>query len=119
MANPNIVSVTTIQGITGAKTLTATAVSQVSNASSSGKVYKLNTIIASNKSGTTTTQVNVGYVKSGVTYYIARTVDVPADSSVVILDKNTQIYLGEGESITAFAATGSIIDLLISYEEIS
>jgi hypothetical protein len=119
MADPNIVNVTTITGKTAASTLTASAASQVTNSSASGKVFKINTIIASNKSGSTTTQVNVGYVKGGVTYYIARTIDVPADSSVVILDKNTSIYLQENESISAFAATASIIDLTVSYEEIS
>ena len=119
MSDPNIVNVTTITGKTAASTLTASAATQVTNATASGKVFKINTVIASNKSGSVTTQVNIGYVKGGVTYYIGRTIDVPADSSVVILDKNTSIYLQEGESISAFAASANLVDLTISYEEIS
>ena len=45
MASPNIVNVATIRGNTNVATLGATSGNIVTNAASSGKVFKINTII--------------------------------------------------------------------------
>ena len=50
MANPNIVAVTSILGETDVGALTNTSAVLVANSATSGKVYKINTIIVSNKS---------------------------------------------------------------------
>jgi len=124
MANPNIVNVTNILGnnsLTDLSTDTATAI--VSNAAASGKVYKINTIIVSNVDGTDPYNITISVYNQddigGTAFQITSTLSVPADSSVIVMDKNTSIYLKEDQSIGATAATASKLKVVTSWEEIN
>jgi len=123
MANPNIVNVTSITGETDVAALTTTNSVLVANAVSSGKVYKINTIIASNIDGTNDGAVTIGInslaAGSGTTTEIASTVTVPADATLVVLDKNSSFYLKEDRSIVGLANAASTIECIISYEVIN
>jgi len=123
MAAPNIVNVSTITGkTTGAAVGTSTA-SVLSNASSSNKVFKVNMIQVSNVDGTNDASVTINYntgaAGGGTNYALAKTVLVPADTSIVIISKDTAFYLEEANSITASATAASDLEVVISYEEIS
>ena len=124
MANPNIVSVTAIYGNNALVSLSTTsATSIVSNAASSGKIFKINSIIVANVDGTTVYPITVNVYSQaalgGTAYAIASTVDVPADASVIVLDKNTSIYLKENQSIGATAGTANKLIVTASWEEIN
>lgn len=131
MAAPNIVNVTTIYGKTTYLTPSATtAVVLLPNAASSGKVLKINQIVAANVNGTNAVDTTVsiytngavaqGSAPSGGTAYpIASTVSVPADASLIVVDKTTAIYLEEGTSIIVTSGTASGITYSVSYEEIN
>lgn len=122
MAAPNIVGVTTILGITTSVQLGTSPTTIVSNAAGSGKVYKINTIIASNETGATAT-VSVRYndnaAGAGTTFTIANGIDIATKSTLVVLDKASSIYLEEDRSISALSGTASAVDLTISYEDIT
>jgi hypothetical protein len=131
MANPNIVNVTTIYGKTTYLTPSGTsAVVLLPNAASSGKVLKINQIVAANVNGSAAVDTTVsiysngavaqGSAPSGGTAYpIVSTVSVPADASLIVTDKTTAIYLEEGNSISVTSGTASGITYSISYEDIS
>jgi len=124
MAAPNIVNVSTITGKTAVVSLTTTsATSVVSNAASSGKVFKINSLIVSNVDGTSNADITVSLYSAasigGTATEICSTVSVPADASLVVIDKNTAIYLEEDKSIGATAGTASDLKIICSYEEIS
>jgi hypothetical protein len=122
MAAPNIVGVTTILGITTASQLTTSPVSILSNAASSGKVFKINTIVAANETAATasvTVRYNDNAAGAGTTFALANGIDITSKSSLVVLDKASSIYLEENRSITALSGTASAIGLIISYESIS
>jgi len=131
MANPNIVAVTSILGETTYLTPAVdTAVVLLPNAASSGKVYKINQIVAANVDGSSAVDTTVsiysngavaqGSAPSGGTAYpIASTISVPADASLIVVDKTTAIYLMEGTSIAVTSGTASKITYSISYEAIS
>ena len=131
MANPNLLAATTASGTTTYYTPTGTtAVVLVPNAASSGQVFKINQIVAANVNGTSAVDTTVsiytngavaqGSAPSGGTAYpIASTISVPADASLIVVDKTTQIYLQEGTSITVTSGTASGITYSISYEVIS
>jgi hypothetical protein len=55
----------------------------------------------------------------GTAYSLVSTVSVPANASLVALDKNTAIYLEENTSITATASGANDLEIIVSYEEIS
>ncbi len=125
MANPNIVSVTSIYGGNAgwnlSNTLTATLLTVDAE-----KLLKINRIVCANVDGSSAADLNLyvdgmGSGASGVTttgadatVYLAKTVSVPADSSLVVSD--TPIYLMEGDILKGGASAASDLDLFISYE---
>ena len=131
MANPNIVNVTTIYGKTTYLTPSVTtAVVLLPNAASSGKIYKVNDILAANVDGTNSINATVsiytngavaqGSAPSGGTAYpIIFTVAIPAGATLNVIDKSTAVYLEEGTSITVTSGTASKITYTVSYEDIS
>ncbi len=124
MANPNIVDVTTITGKSATIALSTTsATTLVSNAASSGKVFKINMIQVANVDGTNAADITIDVHSEddggGTAYSLIATASVGADSSLVALDKSTAIYLEEDRSITATAGTANDLEVIVSYEEIS
>jgi hypothetical protein len=124
MAAPNIVNVTTITGKTVVVDLTSTsATSVVSNAASSGKVFKINSLIVSNVDGTNNADITINLYSAasigGTATQICSTVTVPADSSLIVIDKTSGIYLEEDKSIGAIAGAANDLKVVCSYEEIS
>jgi hypothetical protein len=124
MTAPNIVNVSTITGKTAYVALSSTAATElVSNAASSGKVFKINMIQIANVDGTNACDVTVDLHSQddigGTAFSLISTASVAADSSLVVVDKNTAIYLEEDKSISATAGTASDLEVIVSYEEIS
>ena len=124
MAAPNIVDVSTITGKSATVALSSTSATVlVSNAASSGKVFKINMIQVANVDGTSDADVTVDMHSAatggGTAYSLASTVTVPANASIVIIDKNTSVYLEEARSITATASAANDLEVVISYEEIN
>lgn len=131
MANPNIAALTTLTGNTTYLTPSGTsAVVLLPNAASSGQVFRINQIVAANVNGASAVDTTVsiytngavaqGSAPSGGTAYpIASTISVPADASLIIVDKTTALYLMEGTSISVTSGTASGITYSISYEVIS
>ena len=133
MAAPNIVNVTTITGVTtfhagiaattgGRGSLGITTV--VSNAASSGKVLKINSLVAASIGSTTGVTLqyfnNINHVSASSTVSIGMTLSVPTFSTLALITKDNSVYLEENTALGIFAQpnTGTI-DVVCSYEEIS
>ena len=124
MANPNIVNVTTIYGNSSQTALSTTsATSLVSNAAASGKVFKINSIVAANVDGTSAADITINVYSAaalgGTAFPIASTISVPADATLIITDKTTSFYLLENQSIGATAGSASDLVVTASWEEIN
>jgi hypothetical protein len=124
MAAPNIVNVSVITGKTAYLTpANTTANVLLANASGSGKVFKVNMVLAANVNGTsaaeTTVAINTAAAGSGTSYPIGSTISVPADSTMIISDKTTAFYLEEDKSIVVTSGTSSAISYTVSYEELN
>jgi hypothetical protein len=124
MANPNIVNVSTITGNTTYVALSTTsATTLLSNAASSGLVFKVDNIVVSNVNGTTaanvTVSVNSAASGGGTAYRLAYQISVPAGASLIVTDKSTAFYLMENQSVVITAGTASYLEAVLSYENIS
>jgi len=131
MSNPNLLAATTASGTTTFYTPGGTtAVVLLPNAASSGQVFKINQIVAANVNGSSAVNATVsiytngavaqGSAPSGGTAYpIISTVSVPANASLIAVDKTTAVYLMENQSISITSGTASGITYTISYEVIS
>ena len=127
MANPNIVSVTSIYAGNAGYNLSATTTATLLTVDSN-KIVKINNIICANVDGTNAATLDLfvdgmGSGASGVTttgadatVYLAKTISVPADASLVVLD--APIYLMEGDILKGGASAASDLDLFVSYEVI-
>ena len=125
MANPDIVDVATINAESVAFTLTATTTTTLLTVSAD-VVLKINSIHAANDDGTNDATIDLSVVKAnftsaGVTdfdtsgtFVIAKTIPVPADTALSVLDK--PIYLMESDVLKGGASASSALDLFISYE---
>jgi hypothetical protein len=124
MANPNIVGVTTLTGKTDTFSLADTVATTIlSNAASSGKVMKINTIIVANDDGTNAADITISLNSAasggGTAVQIASTIQVVADSTLVLIDKASSFYLLEDKSLVATASAANDLNVIVSYEEIS
>lgn len=124
MAAPNVVNVATITAKSAMVALSSTSqTTLVSNAASSGKVFKINMIQVANVDGTNAADVTIDVHSAaaggGTAYSLVATASVPADASLIAVDKNTALYLEEDKSITATASAANDLEVIVSYEEIS
>lgn len=130
MANPNILNITTITGMTTALTpSTNTNVVLLANTTSSNKVFKINSLIAANIDGASAIDCTVTLYSNGaqaqgsapsggaVVATLASTISVPADASLIVIDKSTGIYLQENVSVVVTSGVASKINYVVSYEE--
>ena len=126
MANPNIVNVTDIKGGNYgwalSNTLTATLLTVDAE-----KILKINRIVCSNVDGSVAADLNlyvdgmgtatangIAPTAASATTYLAKTISVPADASLVISD--TPIYLMENDVLKGGASATGDLELFISYE---
>lgn len=127
MANPNIVNVTAIYGNTSSTLISSTAdpfaTALVNNAASSGKVYKINSIVVANVDGTSAADITINLYSAaslgGTATAIASTISVPADATLIVTDKTTSFYLLEDKSIGATAGAANDLVVTASWEEIN
>jgi hypothetical protein len=128
MANPNIVNVTSIYGGNAGWNLSATLTATLLTVSAD-VIVKVNAITCANVDGTNAAALNlyidgVGTTVTGVTgtalatsIYLAKTISVPADDILVVIDK--PIYMMEGDILKGGASAAGDLDLYISYEVIN
>jgi hypothetical protein len=118
MANPNLVAVTSIYGKSIQGALDTTVTTDLLTCASD-KLIKINTIIIANIDGTNAATVTMGIIKSGGSVVLfASTISVPADATLVLIDKNSSFYLQEGDLIEGGASADSDLTYTISYEEL-
>ena len=120
MANPNIVNVTSIFGKTVGAAVTTTVAALVSNGAASGKILKINSLTIANVDGANSCDVTVAVFKNQATSFeLVHTVAVPADATLVVISKDTSIYLEENDSLRVQASVNGDLEAVCSYEEIS
>ena len=132
MAAPNIVNVATITGITSAVSGIATIggtdgiTTVASNAAGSGKVLKINSLVATAIGKTTGIDVFLFQEHGGrhntaiSTVSLASTMTVPILSSLAVIDKTNSIYIEENKQIGVRAQSNAgSLDIVCSFEDIS
>ena len=125
MANPNIVSVTSIYGESIGEALTTTLTTDIMTVAAE-KLVRINFISVTNTHATTATDVTIAVVKAGFTsagigsgednagtFKLCSTVNCPADDVLIVLEK--PIYLMESDVLEG-GANPATADIFISYE---
>ena len=128
MANPNIVSVTSIYAGNAGWNLSGSAATTLLTVAAD-VIVKVNVITCANVDGTNAATLSlwidgVGTTVTGVTgtglataIYLAKTVNVPADDILVVIDR--PLYLMENDILKGGASAAGDLDLYIAYEVIN
>ena len=117
--NVNILGATDVEGfiVNGAVTTSNQEPVDVP----AGSVYKINNIIIANIDGTNSATVTVSIsTDNGSTYHaIASTVAVPADATLVLIDKNSALYLDETDLLRVVGSAAGDLTYTVSGEKIT
>lgn len=133
MANPNIVNVTSIYGNTAYVAPSATTVSTAWTYNGTtaltgltpavGTVNKVNSVVVSNVTSSAALvslaiSNNATYA-SGTAFYIAYQISVPANATLIIVDKTTPLYVTENQSVGIIVGTANALGAVASFEVIT
>lgn len=118
MTAPNLLGTTTVTGKTAVATLSSTTSNIITNSSSSNTVDKLNSIVLTNSTGANVT-CNVMINRSSTAYPVGGNINIPMYSSLVLLGKDTSLYLEEGDVLQANTSASSGVNIFASYELMS
>jgi len=134
MANPNIAALTSIYGNTAyvvPSTTAATATWTYNGSTSltgltpaSGTVNKITGLIVSNTTASAAyATVGVGnnatFGSATVIGYLAYQISVPANASLIVVDKTTDLYITENQSVGVTSGTASALTYTAIFEAIS
>jgi len=133
MANPNIVNVTSIYGnsayVLPASTSVSVAWTHNGTTSltgltpASGSVNRVTSLVVANNSASaanaTVSISNNATYASGTAYAIAFQVSVPANASLIVIDKTTSIYITENQSLGVISGTSSVLVYTATFEVIT
>lgn len=118
MAAPNLITIASVVGKTRADWCTATLVTILSNPANSGLALRINSIFISNV-GSADAGVNLNLQRAGLSFYITLNNIVAVGTSIVLMGKDTGIYMEEGDNLRISASAANTLQYVISYEEIA
>jgi len=134
MPNPNIAALTTIKGNTAyvVPSGTTATTSWTFDGSTSltgltpaaGTVNKITGLIVSNTTSSAAyATVGVGnnatFGSATVIGYLAYQISVPANASLIVVDKTTDLYITENQSVGVTSGTGSALTYTAVFEAIT
>jgi hypothetical protein len=134
MANPNIVNVTSIYGNTAyvIPSTTSTTTSWTYNGTTSltgltpasGTVNRITGVIVSNTTASPVAATvaignNATFGSATVIGYLSYQISVPANASLIVVDKATDIYITENQSVAVISGTASALTFVAAFEAIS
>jgi hypothetical protein len=115
----NILTVNIITGKTYPFTLGNTPRVILSNPDGSDFIYKINSIYVCNNSEVVNIRSTTDFFRNDVGVKLASNVRIPKDSTIIVMAKETSIYLEPGDMIRSWIDVDSAQDIasgVISYE---
>ena len=124
MANPNLGSATNVYANNSSLSLgSTTEVQLVSNAASSGKVFLLDGITVANTDTANPVGVTVRLYRSatntGTPYELCSGVAIPANATLIAVDKSQGISVLENQSVYISASVASKLSANAAWKELS
>lgn len=115
MAAPNLLTSTTVNGKTAFFAMLTSTSTVLANGAGSNTVIKVESVSVTNYTGATT-NANVTVVRNATTYFLGGNIAVPANSTLVLMAKDTSFYLEEGDILQANVSSNSSTNIMVAYE---
>lgn len=119
MTISNIFSAGELYYKTIAQSLTVNESIILTNGTASNQVLQLQSMIISNVDGIDSADVTVILYKNGTGYKLVNNTPVFPKSSLVVISKDNQVYLEEGDHLSVIASADNDLQAICSYQEIS
>ena len=119
MAAPNIMGLTTVTCKSSQLLLTTSNQDLVTNAASSGQAFKVTSLYVANIHATATATVTVTLNKAGSPLVLLNATEIPANFTLVVIDKESPINLEENDKIQVLSSAASSLNAFASYEVMS
>ena len=117
MPPPNIVTLTGLTGKTVVHAITTTPAAVVTVLSS--QVVKIQAVTIANTNTTTSADVTVDLFRGSTAYRIASNVTVPAKATLVVISRDTAIWLEEADVLRLTASVNLYLEGVVSYDLVS
>ena len=118
MANPNIVSMSSMYGNSAVQNVTTSATAVVTNSAASGKVYKVNMLVVANIDSTNSATITVDLYRANSATKLSNEVTIGINTAFTPIDKSLCLYLLEGDSLRLTSNANSRLQAICSWEEI-
>lgn len=116
MANPNILNLTNIAGVSSVYIVT-TSLATTGVSVATNTLARVSSILAANILGASAATISVSVFRGGVHYYLAKDISVPGGASLYIVGKAAGgLTLMEGDVLYAQSGTSSAIHLTTTYD---
>jgi hypothetical protein len=117
MVAPNIGNFSYIYGNSNVLAVSNSATAIVTNSASSGQLYKIYSLSVANFTSNPT-GCTADLYRSSTAYRLAGNINIPANSSMVLITKDNGIYLNEGDSLRLTASANTSLEAVCSFEVI-
>lgn len=116
MTAPNLLSISTVTGKTAVANVSNLSSSNVvTNASGSNTVVKINSLVITNTDTANNIGITAGVLRSSIRYNVASNITIPANSSLIAISKDANIFLEEGDALNVIASANNL-QAVCSYE---
>ena len=122
MANPNILTSTSVTGVSAVSSALASSPNDIFGAVASGKVWRivnLTAVTLTASAATITLSIGAAGHTQGSGTTILYQYSVSGNSTFDVVNKEEPLYLQENQVVRATTNTASSLNLLITYEEIT
>lgn len=119
MAAPNIFNSANCTLARTSLTATTAATAIVTNSAASNTAVRLTSLYVANVGNATASVTADVYNGTAVQSYLAYSINVPANATLVVVTSESKLHLAEGESLRLAASANSTLQGTASYEVLS
>lgn len=119
MANPNLLSMTSLYGEMSVLNATTASANIAANTTASGEIYRINSLYVSNINSSINSEITIDLVRDSISYAITTNLTIPYAATVVAISKDSKIYLNEGDTLKCISSTNSDLQVVCAYEVIA
>jgi len=116
MTAPNLYSITSVTGKTSVFQVATTKTTMLTNPADSGMSIKINALFVTNVSASSNGTFTVDFTRNLNSIKIASGTTVEIGNTVIVIAKDTSIYLEEGDSLGIVGTVNNNMHALLTYE---
>lgn len=116
MTAPNLLALTQVYGKSTATNISTAVTVLLSNSYASSRSVKIVSLYVANVDVATAAKISVDFYRSSVSIRLIDRLQISPGNSLIAIDKNSALYLEEGDSLRCFSDQTDLMHVVVSYE---